>query len=239
MGAATQRSRQLLKAFVPAQVLQSRLHKRVYMQFAEKVGFVYFGYVDQRNDEHRLVRGLTVSSAHRDNHYCIGSFKGYDIAFVERTDTLHFPGKESKHHDWLIMTFDLHTPFDVPHIFVGLQTHSEVFYAHLFTKFSQLARAPLGVTGVYDTHFMSQYALYVEPSRAIEAEHLFNRDITHVIAERFGGMTLEIVDGTLYLYAEHQRPTMAFLEKMMSYGIWLAQAIDERSVTLHTLPKEG
>ena len=48
-----QRSIQLLKTLAPAKVLQSQLHRRVFMQFAEKVRLVYFGYVDQRNDEHR------------------------------------------------------------------------------------------------------------------------------------------------------------------------------------------
>src|ERR1044072_5775592 len=98
------------KAFVPAKVLQSRLHKRVFMQFAEKIGLVYFGYVNQRSDEHRLVRGLTVSAGHRDSNYCVGSFQGYDIALVERIDTIRFPGKSSKTHNWIIMTFDLHIP---------------------------------------------------------------------------------------------------------------------------------
>ncbi|HMH69872.1 MAG TPA: hypothetical protein VK502_00580, partial [Candidatus Saccharimonadales bacterium] len=60
------KSKQLAKAFMPAGIIQSQLHKRVFMQFADKIGFVYFGYVNQRSDDHRLVRGLTVSSNHRD-----------------------------------------------------------------------------------------------------------------------------------------------------------------------------
>ena len=219
-------TKHLLKAFVPSKVIQSRLHKRVFMQFAEKTGLVYFGYVDQRDDEHRLVRGLTVSSSHRDNHYCIGDFGGYDIALVERVDTIRFPGKPPKVHDWIIMTFDLHTSIDVPHVFLGLHTHSDTFYAHLFTKFSQLSKAPLGTFGEYDKAFTDKYALYTEPAQAITAQQLFDHKTTKAIADHFGSMTVEIVEGTLYLYAEHQRPTLALLEKMIKYGVWLAQSLD-------------
>lgn len=223
------KSQQLLKAFVPAKVIQSRLHKRVFMQFAEKIGLVYFGYVDQRSDEHRLVRGLTVSANHRDNHYCIGSFEGYDMTLVERVDTIRFPGKPAKTHDWIIMAFDLHAPVDVPHVFIGLHTHSEAFYAQLFTKFSYLTKVPLGTFGAYDPAFTQRYAVYTEPSQSVAAERLFDQEIARTIAAHFGSLTMEIADGCLYLYAEHQRPSMALLDKMAKYGVWLAKSIDAHS----------
>src|SRR5688572_20415029 len=117
--------KQFLKSFVPGQVIQSRLHRRMFQQFAEKIGLVYFGYVDQRSDEHRPIRGLTMSARHVDNHYCIGSFRGYEVALVERTDTLTFPGKPTKGHTWIVMMFKLNVAVDLPHVFVGLHSHSE------------------------------------------------------------------------------------------------------------------
>ncbi|MDN5274489.1 MAG: hypothetical protein JWP06_390 [Candidatus Saccharibacteria bacterium] len=222
------KSKQALKAFVPSKVIQSRLHKRVFMQFAEKIGMVYFGYVDQRNDEHRLVRGLTVSANHRDDHYCIGDFGGYDVMLVERIDTIHFPGKPTRTHDWIIMTFDLHTKADVPHIFLGLHTHSDTFYAHLFTKFAQLVKVPLESSGAYNQAFTNRYAMYTEPAQLAAAQQLFDHEITKTIADHFGSMTVEITDGSLYLYVEHQRPSIPILEKMIKYGAWLAKTIDDR-----------
>jgi len=195
------------------------------MQFAEKTGLVYFGYVNQREDDHRLVRGLTVSPNHRDNNYCIGTFKGYDIVLLERTDTVKFPGKLTKTHDWIILEFDLHTKNDIPHLFVGLHSHGDTFYATLLTKFPKLAQMPL-TNPVYDASFSSRYKVYAEPERAIEVESLFNQEMTKVIGQHFGVLTFEINEGCLYLYAEHQRPTQALLEKMMKYGIWLAQTLD-------------
>lgn len=222
-------SKQYLKAFIPSKVIQSQLHRRVFMQFAEKIGMVYFGYVDQRSDEHRLVRGLTVSATHRDNHYCIGSFRGYDMTLVERIDTIRFPGKSPKNHDWIVMTFDLHAPVDLPHVFVGLYTHSDTFYAHLFTKFAQFNKVPLGTFGVHDDSFMKRYVVYAEPAQLVTTERLFDTVLTRAIADHFGSLTIEIAENCLYIYAEHQRPSVALLEKMLKNGVWLAQSLDERA----------
>lgn len=215
-----------LKSFVPAKVIQSHLHRRVFTQFADRLGFVYFGYVDQRSDEHRLVRGLTVSAHHRDNHYCIGSFNNYDVTVVERTDTLHFPGKPSKNHTWIIMAFDLHTNVDLPHIFVGLHTHSDIFYSHLFTKFKTLTKLPLS-PAAYTSHFMQRYAIYTQPSQFYAAMQLITPEIANDIARHFGSLTFEIADDCLYVYTEHQRPTNHLLDTMVKNGAWLARTIDE------------
>jgi hypothetical protein len=220
------KSVQLFKTLTPAKVMRSRLHKRVFMQFAEKIGLVYFGYVDQQNDEHRLVRGLTVSARHRDNHYCIGTFDNYDITLVERSDTIRFPGKSPRAHNWIIMTFDLHTSKDVPHIFLGLHNHDAIFYAQLFTKFSQLTEVPLGRFGSHNKQFTDKYALYAEPAHMIFAEQLFHPEITNAIVESFNGFTVEIADESVYLYAEHAHPSVHLLERMLKNGLWLAKTID-------------
>lgn len=222
------KGKHLLRRFVPASVIQAQLHRRVIMQFAEKTGLVYFGYVDQRSDEHKLVRGLTLSASHRDNHYCIGTFDGYDVAFVERRDTIHFPGKASKVHNWIIMTFDLHAPIDIPHIFVGLHSHSETFYAHLFTKFSQLSKIDLNSYGAYNSAFKNRYSVYSAPDQTFAATSLIDPPVAGPIGDHFGSITFEISEGCLYLYAEDQRTTGPLLEKMLKYGIWLAQIIDAK-----------
>jgi hypothetical protein len=227
-------SRYVAKAFMPAKVLQSRLHAKVYKQFADRLGLVYFGYVDQRSDEHRLVRGLTVSAKHRDNHYCIGHYEGYDVMLVERSDTIHFPGKPKRGHEWIIMTFDLHTTTDLPHIFLGLHTHSDTFYAHLFTKFSSLTKVPLGTFGVYDPVFINKYSIYTDPSQTIQAEKLIDPQTAATIGAHFGTFTVEIADGCVYMYAENHRPTQALLEKMLKYGAWLAAVVDTNAAKLHT-----
>jgi hypothetical protein len=222
------RSRQFVQRFTPSSVIQSRLYKRNFMHFADKVGMVYFGYVNQRNDDHNLVRGLTVSAKHRDNHYCVGSYDDYDISLVERTDIIRHPGTSPKAHDWIIMTFDLHRAVDLPHLFLGLHTHGDAFYAQFFTKYAHLSQVPLSPSGGYDHGFLKRYALYAVPSQALSAERLFSPQVTKAIHESFGGLTIEINEGCLYLYAEHQRPSTALLERMLKYGIWLAKTLDQQ-----------
>ena len=46
--------------------------KKIIKQFAHKFDLVYFGYVNQREDEHELIRGITVAASHVDSHFCVG-----------------------------------------------------------------------------------------------------------------------------------------------------------------------
>lgn len=222
------RSKRIIKSLAPAKVVQARLHKRVMMDFAEKIGLVYFGYVDQRSDEHRLVRGLTMSTRHHDNHYCIGTFQGYDMTLVERSDTITFPGKASQTHDWIIMEFDLHTAVDVPHVFVGLRSHTDTFYAHLFTKFPTLAKAPLGAFGGYLPSFTNNYSVYTPPVNVESAQRIIDPSVAQVMGDHFGNLMVELHEGSVYIYAEDQRPTQALLDRMLKFGIWLAASVDAR-----------
>lgn len=216
-----------LKRLVPTTILHERITRRIFADFADKTGLVYFGYVDQRNDEHRLVRGLTASARQHDNHYCIGSYDNYDVTLVDRTDTLYFPGKSPKPQHWTIMAFDLHRPVDLPHLFLGLHTHGEAFYAQLFTKYPHFNQVPLTTALGYNTNFLQHYAVYATPTQALSASRLFNPAITAIIAQHFNGLTIEINDNCLYVYAEHQRASSALLERMVKYGVWLAKSLDE------------
>ena len=227
------KSKHMIKALAPAKMIQARLHKRVMMDFADRIGLVYFGYVDQRNDEHRLVRGLTMSTRHHDNHYCIGTFQGYDMTLVERSDTILFPGKPSQTHDWIIMEFDLHANVDLPHIFVGLRSHNDTFYAHLFTKFPALTKAPLGTFSGYLPSFTNRYTVYTAPVYIEVAQRLIDPSVAQVMGDHFGNLMVEISEGSVYVYAEDQRPSQALLDKMLKFGVWLASSIDARVAPAH------
>lgn len=222
----------ITKAFTPSRVLQARAHRRVFTHFAEKTGLVYFGFVNQRDDEHRLVRGLTQSAHHKDENYCIGSHEGYDVTLVQRSDMLHFPGKPKKGHTWLIMAFDLHSNVDLPHLFLGLHTHGDTFYSQVFTKFPQLSAVPMGHLGTYGGTFASRYALYSPVAQLLVAQRLFGTEAAEKIMDSFGSLTLEVADNVLYVYSEHQRPTQALLNRMLTSGLWLAKKLDEEAATL-------
>lgn len=222
-----QQVKERLIALTPAKVLQARRHRTIMAEFAEANGLVYFGSVDQHGDDHHLVRGLTLSRTHRDSHYCIGTNGGYDITLLERVDTLVVPGKQPRTHRWIIMEFDLHTLRDIPHIFIGLHSHSAAFYTQLFTKFSTFAKVPLGRTGSYDTTFTDRFAVYTTPDQAIAAEQLITPEAAKLMAQHFGTLTAEIDDGCLYIYAEHRHVTEQLLGTILQNGLWLARHIDQ------------
>lgn len=209
-------------------VVESRLHAKLFKRFAEKLDFVYFGYVDQRDDEHRVIRGLTLSNSHRDDHYSIGTYHGYDMAMCERVDTITNPGVPSEHKTWLIMTADLHNGQNLPHIFIGLQSHTQGFYRHVLTKFSYLQKLEPGSVVPYSLQFREHFTLYTTPTHFVLAEGLFGNGLEAMLAEHFSDFSFEISDGTLYVYSENQKPNDLLLSRMLQCAAWLANELDKR-----------
>lgn len=204
----------------------SRLRKHAIMRFAEKVGFVYFGSVDQHHDDHHIVRGLTVSSSHRDDNYSVGSFDGYDVSLVDRLDAIETADGQCKTYNWLIFEIDLHNSADVPHIFLGAHAQRNAAYAKLFTALPALHPVPLGTFEKYSQEFTRRYSLFTTPSHFIEIERYFTADITRTIAAHFWPLAIEVCEGTLYIYADNQTVTPHLLETMLKNGLWLARQLD-------------
>jgi hypothetical protein len=224
----TAKSRALIhakRAFIhmtPGHVVKTRMTRRVIEEFAEKIGMVYFGYVDQKDDEHRLIRGHTVSGTHVDNHYAVGSLRGYDIALVSREDVVMTRDRKQHRYHWLIATIDLHSHMDVPHVYIGHRNRDEAFKA----SYEQLHAIDIGMYAPYSSQFMQDYTVYGIPGESIEIEQTITPQIAEVISHHFQQASIEIEDNTIYLYIESQHPSEVLLEKMLSNGLWLAEAID-------------
>lgn len=216
--------KRLLQRITPKHLTQRQVTKRSFVKFADTLGFVYFGNVDQFGDDHTLVRGLTLSSHHKDRHYTVGSIDGYDVAYVERQDSVKHPGKRTMKHTWTILSIDLESIVDLPHLFIGLKTHNETFRAMFTTKFSRMQ----------DASFLfvpndSRYSVYVTPTHLEYTRMLFNDDVFQKILHHFGHLTIEISDNTLFIYSEHQRVTKALLETMLQNGLWLASILTRKN----------
>lgn len=212
--------------------LAARRRQRAIVAFADKVGFVYFGSVDQHHDDHHIVRGLTVSSSHRDQHYCVGSFDGYDVSLVDRSDTVTSRQGKLRTHQWIIFEIDLHNSIDVPHVFMGAHNHTDSAYTKLFTAFPTLQPVPLGTFDDHGREFTSRYSLFSAPSHFIEVERYFTADITRLMAAHFWPLAVEIFEGSLYVYADNQAVTVYLLETMLKNGLWLAGQIDGAALKL-------
>ncbi len=218
----TLRIKRALRHIRPSHIAKMHMTRGIIEQFAEKVGLVYFGYVDQRDDDHRLIRGHTVSQTHQDNHYCIGTVRGYDIMLALRNDVVKTrAGKDQRCH-WLIYTIDLHTKIDIPHYYIGHRTRDDVFMA----SYGQLQPLAIGGLGAYPRKFSNEYTIYGAPTHSYAIERMINPEVAEVVATHFQNASVEVESNTLYLYIESERPTEAQLEKLLANGLWLAEAID-------------
>lgn len=215
-----------LPRIVPRGLLPSaHAMKRLITAFAERSGMVYFGYVSQRSDEHHIVRGLTVSTQHVDDHYCIGTYEQYDVVFVERTDTL----KSGKEHTWHIMEIDLKTDTDIPHFFLGSSKHGLGFHELLSIKYPSLHPTSLGATAEYPSSFTTYFSSYVTPAHLIAMERLITPEIAETIADHFKGVVVEVTEQALYLYSEKSHLSAELLDTMLQNGVWLAKQLDKNS----------
>lgn len=209
----------------PSAVREGRRKRRVYQQFTEQNGFVYFGYVDHVDDDHSVIRGLTATSKRTDNHYSVGSQNGYDLAFVERRVASSNP--LAPPHTWTILDISLRGGIDHPHVFMGTGHHSDRFYAHLFFKFRHLRAVPLGTFEQYDQQFTDNYRVFAAPSSFLDTERLFSARLAHVIGSHFRPLAIEVANEHLYIYADNQKVTLGLLQTMLQNGLWLAEELDK------------
>lgn len=203
----------------------SQSTKRIITDFAEEAGMVYFGYVSQRNDEHHILRGMTVSTNHHDDHYCIGTYETYDVVFVERSDTL----RNGKKHRWHIMEFDLKTTGDIPHAFIGSGKHGNGFHELLDVKFPNMKAVSIGATSPYPGDFTARFSLYTTPAHAVTIEGLVTPEVAATLASHFTGLVIEVTEQALYIYSEKTHLTTELLHTMLKNGAWLAAQLDQNS----------
>lgn len=216
------RLKRALRHATPLHIVQTRITKQVISKFAEKVGLVYFGYINQKDDDARLVRGHTVSRTHLDNHYCIGTVNGYDVVSVLRNDVVRTRSGVLERCHWLIYAIDLHTKHGLPHFYIGHQSRDAVFAA----SYEQLYPIALGRSMTYPPQFVTEYTVYSSATHAMEIERMISPAVAEVMAKEFRNASVELQDNTLYLYIESARPNEALLEKLLSNGLWLAESID-------------
>lgn len=206
--------------------LAYQARRRAIISFSEKVGLVYFGSVDQHEDDHHSIRGLTASATHEDSNYSVGSFEGYDVSIVDRLDTLDDNTGHHRTHQWLLFAIDLHAGNDVPHLFLGTKTRDSSAYTKLFAAFPHFQAAPLGALSPYPQEFTSRYELYCTPLQFIEAENFITPSVSQTIAAHFWPLSVEVFEGSLYLYAGSASVSQHLLETMLKNGLWLARQLD-------------
>lgn len=198
--------------------LQDLAAGRTIRQFATKYQLVYFGGVDSRTDEHQLVRGITASVNHVDNHYCVGTFNSHDIMLVERRNTLTHPGKPSRNYKWLIMAVDLRV-HSLPHIFFDGLHHEETFYANMHIGFSRLQDlssivAPLG-----------KMRIFASTDAIATVQGLLTPEFVQILSSA-NQFDYELSDDQVYVYSNGGNVGLALLTDMLRVGVHIAEHLN-------------
>ncbi len=207
----------------PKNIVNRSLSRKAYLSFAQKYDFVYFGYVNQQTDEHQLVRGITLSAVHVDTNYCIGHFNGHDVTFVQRRDTVSFPGKKDESYTWNIAQVDLKRQ-DMPHTFIDANHHDEAFYANLFLKFVSLKNLNPYFNDVrLDPKFSKSFKVYGKHEDAGNITNIFDPSTIDVLLQQFRHFDYELLPDRLLVYSDGNVTTLRNLEQLLRASVFLSE----------------
>lgn len=205
-----------------------RARGKTLRRFTSKVGFVYFGTVDQRVDEHDVIRGLTVSTTHRDTHYAVGSYDDYDISMVDRFDVSYDAARKPVEHSWVIIQVTLQYA-TLPHVFFKPWGSNSSSYNKLFTAFNNLHVIDNVLYKQHSTEFHARYELYARIAQALPLEDTLTPEVTQAIATRFWPHAIEIYQGKLYVYITEHRLNETVLHSTLQSASWLAGVLDNNT----------
>ncbi len=216
------RTRTVLKKLKPSSLAKSHSTRQIISNFADRMGLVYFGRVDSRRDDYHLIRGHTASISHIDSHYCVGTYKSYDVSLVMRNDYVLLKSKKTKEMSWLIVSLDLKKGKHLPPIYIGHDTDNSIYDA----KHTRLLPVlPEHLPHVYKD-FHKDFTVYTLPAYISRLPALLRPELMENIGHKFGSTSVEISGGVLYLYIQSQHPTRVLLETMLENSVWLADALD-------------
>jgi hypothetical protein len=204
-----------------------RSRGRILKRFADKIGLVYFGTVDQMNDDHEVIRGLTVSTTHQDSHYAVGAYDGYDVSMVDRFDLVVDHEGKAAEHTWLILQIDLQRSDSLPHLFFKPMNHSHNSYDKFFRAFHHLQPVNTLLTGMHSPEFHGRYELYTTASRVPELEEILTALTTQTIATRLWPHAIEVFENKLYVYTTESEIHATLLETGLESALWLARTLDQ------------
>jgi hypothetical protein len=224
-------SKNALQAFSPARLSGGAIKRRLFKKFADEHDLVYFGTVNRQDDEYRLVKGVTVSTTHRDDHYCVGSFAGRDLILLERHDTLRLPhAKKGELFTWTILQVDLRPPAPLPHGFLDGHHHGATFYHAAFAKLSRLTALSEHYFATYDPLFVQTFTAYSSLETSAGFTQLVSPGTAAVLAHHFTAFDFEWRDDALLVYLYTKKPAVEQLEYMLKAGVWFANELE--SVTI-------
>ena len=213
--------RRVVQALTLQRMRDTRRRGRVLRSLSKSLGLVYFGAVDHRHDDHDVVRGLTLSTTHRDAHYMVGSFDGYDIALVDRIDS---SGKDVT--KWVIIQVRLKIDHAVPHIILVPHVHQARFDRSI-AGLRHVQPIDSLVPEQYPHDVTQRYTLYGPAHDTLTVQQYITPQRAHSLAIRLWPNALELKDGMLLVYIQEHRLDKTVLAATVESALWLADQIDD------------
>lgn len=212
--------RQLHRVVSPLQ----RQRAATIKQFGRTLGLVYFGSVDQHTDEHEAIHGFTASLSHIDHHYMVGTYNGYNIRFVDRSDIVHSHGNR-REQTWAIVEIELES-HSLPHTIFVPTGKEAAEYSRVYA--TQLHLQPLNAMAFanHSPEFHGRFQILANPSHAQKVSSLFTSPLIVGIASRFWPHAIELERNKLIVYITEHRLKKTVLESTLASALWLAEAID-------------
>jgi len=219
----------LIKHNLSRFITNARSSRHIIVKFADKLGLTYFGSVNQHTDDHKIIRGFTVSQSHKDANFCVGTVGEYDVMMVDRSDAVWNDDGSISIHNWIIMAIDLKTKQDLPHFFISAHNYKLEPYKSFFTTFPAIKEISLGTFEQYTPEFVSRFKLYSRPNMAVKTQNLIPSSVARVLSAHFWPLSAEQNENVLYIYSANQRISLGLLETMLENGLWLAAHLDRQS----------
>lgn len=212
----------VLRTFSPA----IRARGTVLRHFCTTVGLVYFGTVHQHDDEYDAIRGFTASLSHRDTHYAVGSYNGYNLRVVDRFDIIKIAGNAVHEQMWTIFEIELEKK-DVPHLFFVPTGHDAGEYSRLFATQPHMQPLNSMILSNHSPEFHGRYQILASATHSHKVETLFSSPIIVGIGSRFWPHAIEVEHGKLLIYITQHRLSKTVLESTLASALWLAETLDE------------
>lgn len=206
-------------------VSRSRQRGVVIRKVAKQLGLVYFGSVHP-DDEHEVVRGITVSISHKDSHYAVGSFDGYDVTIVDRDDTVKH-AHATAHRRWAIIQVALKQTPNISDVII-LPHDSAHHYTHAFAGLRHLQPIEALVSSPYSAEFLRRYTVMAPTHQALDVNQVLTPALADLVAFKFWPHAIELKENKVLVTITEDRLNETVLRVAVESALWLADSLDQR-----------
>lgn len=186
----------LIRAFKSDRQIQKDLTGR---------GFMYIGDIDHTDDDVTPIRGYTHSIKHRDSHFAVGSYQGFDVRFVRRSE-----GQRTSY----VAAFSVKSA--APRFFIQNRDTQHPIHADRHVQ-----------SMILDHHsntFTHNYEIIAKPQDFVLLESIWGTHATRALSTHLWPFSVEYADGTLYIYC-HDVYSSEIFASMLRTGAWIAKHI--------------